>query len=98
MESIRAANPAVKYSVVNQAKDWGDFKAIPVNKTVQSGKRVVATSATRTYASKIFFPRLFSPSSVAALFSPSSVAALFSPSSSASAAVLYRSIIVNKKK
>ena len=48
MESIRAANPAVKYSVVNQAKELGDFKAIPEQMTVHKGKRVVATSATLT--------------------------------------------------
>ena len=54
MESMRAAKAAVKYSVVNQAKEEGDFKAIPVNKTVQTGNRVVATSAVLTYQSKIF--------------------------------------------
>jgi hypothetical protein len=58
MESMRAAKPAVKYSVVNQAKEEGDFKAIAENNTVQRGKRVVAISAVLTYASKIFFPRL----------------------------------------
>jgi hypothetical protein len=42
---MRAANAAVKYSVVNQAKDWGLFKAIPVKRTVQTGKRVVAMFA-----------------------------------------------------
>lgn len=62
IESIKAANAAVKYSVVNQVKDAGDFKAMPVNNTVQTGKRVVATSATLTYVSKIFFPKLFSGS------------------------------------
>jgi hypothetical protein len=64
MESIRAAKAPVKYSVVNQAKEDGDFKAIPVNKIVQRGKRVVATSATLTYPSKIFVPRLFSSGAI----------------------------------
>ena len=62
IESIKAASAAVKYSVVNQLKDAGDFKAMPVNNTVQTGKRVVATSATLTYVSKTFFPKLFSGS------------------------------------
>ena len=48
MESIRAAKAAVKYSVVNQAKDAGDFKAAAEKMTVQSGKRVVATLAVLT--------------------------------------------------
>ncbi len=56
MESIRAANAAVKYSVVNQANELGDFSAIAEQRTVHKGKRVVATSAALTYPSKIFFP------------------------------------------
>ena len=48
IESIRAANAAVKYSVVNQANDEGDFKAAAENKTVQRGNRVVALSAVHT--------------------------------------------------
>ena len=48
IESISAANPAVKYSVVNQAKELGDFKAIAEQITVHKGKRVVATSAVLT--------------------------------------------------
>lgn len=62
MESMRAANPAVKYSVVNQAKDSGLFRAMPVNKTVHTGNSVVATLAVFSYASKIFAPKLFSGS------------------------------------
>ena len=48
MLNMRAAKAAVKYSVVNQANDEGDFKAIPEQITVQSGKSVVATSAPLT--------------------------------------------------
>ena len=48
IESIRAAKAAVKYSVVNQANDAGDFKAAAEKRMVQRGKRVVATSAVRT--------------------------------------------------
>ena len=45
MESMSAARPAVKYSVVNQAKDCGVFKAQSVKMTVHSGNKVVATLA-----------------------------------------------------
>lgn len=45
MESIRAARPAVKYSVVNHAKDDGFLRAMPVKRTVQTGKSVVAMLA-----------------------------------------------------
>jgi hypothetical protein len=48
MESMRAAKPAVKYSVVNQAKELGDFKAIAEQMTVHNGNKVVATSAVLT--------------------------------------------------
>jgi hypothetical protein len=57
MESIRAASAAVKYSVVNQEKEVGLFRAMPVKRTVHTGKRLVATPATFTYPSKIFFPK-----------------------------------------
>ena len=43
--SMSAASAAVKYSVVNQAKDCGLFKASAVNRTVQTGNMLVATSA-----------------------------------------------------
>ena len=46
--SMNAAKAAVKYSVVNQAKLYGLLSAIPVNKTVQTGKSVVATLAVAT--------------------------------------------------
>jgi hypothetical protein len=45
MLSMRAASPAVKYSVVNQAKLPGDRSASPVKRTVHTGNMVVATSA-----------------------------------------------------
>ena len=62
IESIRAASAAVKYSVVNQANDAGDFTAAAEKSTVQRGNKVVATLAVLTYASKIFFPNpFFSP-------------------------------------
>jgi hypothetical protein len=48
MESIRAAKAAVKYSVVNQANELGDFKAMPEKRMVQRGKRVVVISAVLT--------------------------------------------------
>ena len=48
IESIRAAKPKVKYSVVNHANELGDFNAIPEQITVHRGKRVVATSAVFT--------------------------------------------------
>lgn len=60
IESINAANAAVKYSVVNHANDAGDFSAAPVKRIVQSGKSVVATSAVLTYASNTLFPNVFS--------------------------------------
>ena len=47
MESMSAAKPAVKYSVVNQAKSVGFFKAQRVKMTVHKGKSVVATLAAR---------------------------------------------------
>lgn len=62
MDSINAASPAVKYSVVNHANDCGDLSAIPEQITVQSGNKVVAISAVLTYPSKIFWPNVFSPS------------------------------------
>jgi len=62
IESINAASPAVKYSVVNQANDCGDLSAIPEQRMVQSGNNVVAISAVLTYPSKIFWPKVFSPS------------------------------------
>lgn len=46
MESIKAARAAVKYSVVNHVNDCGLLRAIPVNKTVHRGNKVVATLAT----------------------------------------------------
>ena len=52
----------MKYSVLNQANDAGDFNAIAEHTTVQTGNNVVATSAVLTYASKIFFPSPFSGS------------------------------------
>jgi hypothetical protein len=48
MESINAARAPVKYSVVNQAKDCGLLRAMAVNRTVQTGKSVVAMSAILT--------------------------------------------------
>ena len=45
MLSMRAAKPAVKYSVVNQAKADGCLRAIPEQMTVHKGKSVVATLA-----------------------------------------------------
>ena len=66
MESISAANAAVKYSVVKKSNVDGFFRAMAVYKTVQRGKRVVAALAVFVYTSKIFDPRDFSPSSAAA--------------------------------
>ena len=43
--SMSAASPAVKYSVVNQAKSAGLFKAHMVEITVQTGKRLVTVEA-----------------------------------------------------
>lgn len=48
MESIKAAKAAVKYSVVNQVKLAGDLIAMAEQITVQTGNRVVATSAVFT--------------------------------------------------
>jgi hypothetical protein len=62
MLSMRAAKAAVKYSVVNHAKLWGDLRAIPVKRTVHTGNKVVATLAVFSYASKILVPKLFSSS------------------------------------
>lgn len=45
MESISAANAAVKYSVVKKSKEEGLFRARAVKRTVQRGKRVVAALA-----------------------------------------------------
>jgi len=45
IESIRAARAAVKYSVVKKSKVDGFLSAIAVKRTVQRGKRVVATLA-----------------------------------------------------
>lgn len=45
MESIRAARAAVKYSVVKKSKVEGFLSAMAVKRTVQRGKRVVATLA-----------------------------------------------------
>jgi len=56
----------VKYSVVNQENDDGDFSAIPVNRIVHSGNNVVAILAVLVYALKILVPKL---SSVAAYHS-----------------------------
>lgn len=66
MESMSAANAAVKYSVVKKSNVDGFFRAIAVNKTVQSGKRVVAAFAVFVYTSKILETRDFSPSPFAA--------------------------------
>lgn len=62
MESISAANAAVKYSVVKKSNVDGFLRAIAVNKTVQRGKRVVAALAVFVYTSKILEARDFSPS------------------------------------
>jgi len=67
MESISAANAAVKYSVVKKSNVDGFLRAMAVNKTVQRGKRVVAALAVFVYTSKIFDPRDFSPSAAASL-------------------------------
>ena len=45
IESIRAANAAVKYSVVKKSNVDGFFNAIAVKRTVHRGKRVVAALA-----------------------------------------------------
>jgi hypothetical protein len=66
MESISAANAAVKYSVVKKSNDDGLLRARAVNKTVQRGKRVVAALAVFVYTSKILDPRDFSSSPSAA--------------------------------
>merc|ERR1711966_48108 len=52
MGSMRMARAAVKYSVVNHANELGLFKAIPVKRTVQRGKRVVARPITLVYVLK----------------------------------------------
>jgi hypothetical protein len=44
--------------VVNQSKEEGDFKAIPVKRTVQRGKRVVATEAVLEYTLNALDPKL----------------------------------------
>jgi hypothetical protein len=44
---MRTANPPVKYSVVNHAKELGDLRAIPVKRTVQIGNRLVIIPVTR---------------------------------------------------
>ena len=56
IESISAARQAVKYSVENHAKDCGLLRAMAVNRTVQKGKRLVATSAVLRYRSKALEP------------------------------------------
>ena len=55
MLNMSAARPAVKYSVVNQAKELGDLSATPVARTVHKGKSVVAMFAPFSYVSKIFW-------------------------------------------
>jgi hypothetical protein len=62
---MRAARPAVKYSVVNHAKEVGLLRAIPVKRTVQRGNKLVAMSAIFTYPSKIFSPSPFSSGAAA---------------------------------
>jgi hypothetical protein len=52
--------------VVNQSKEEGDFKAIAVKRTVQTGKRLVARVAVLVYISKTLDPRDFSSSGEAA--------------------------------
>jgi hypothetical protein len=66
IECIIAASAPVKYSVVNQAKDFGDLRAIAVKRTVHTGNRVVAALAVFVYALKIFDPILSSLALVAA--------------------------------
>ena len=55
----------MKYSVVKKSKVDGLLRARAVKRTVQRGKRVVATLAVLVYMSKILEPRDFSPESAA---------------------------------
>jgi hypothetical protein len=59
---MRAAKPAVKYFVVNQAKSVGLFKAQAVKMTVQSGNKLVAALAVLMYVSNSLAPNVFSSS------------------------------------
>jgi len=66
IESISAASPAVKYSVVNHANEDGLLNATALQITVHKGNNVVATFAVFSYPSKIFCPNVFSSPAAAA--------------------------------
>ena len=59
IDNINAANPAVKYSVVNHAKDCGDRNAIPVNNTVHIGNKFANILAPFSYPSNNFLDTVF---------------------------------------